>query len=196
MIPRISKTVIVSYSRQALPRPARLYSTPSKPVQAPASAQASVPHPDYPAFLPHERPLNDSSKNMYSFLRRRMPYTLLPTPLPDDKSSALNDFYFTDSPTQDSLAIIDACLHNLYDVPRARQVFERMRRKKVVSPNLHVGVYNSILEAYVEMATKKEPDDRSVWIEMAKDLYQAMQHGKEVLPNATTYALMLMIWRR
>jgi DNA-directed RNA polymerase len=195
MIPRTARkweTALLSYSRQSLPRPARLYSTATK-------FATSIPHPDYPAFLsPQERPTDDISPlsgSIQGFLQRRVPYTLLPTPLPDDKSSAINDFYFTDSPTQDSLAIIDACLHNLYDVPRARQVFERVRATRSGDPNLHVGVYNSFLEAYVEMATRKEPNDRGVWIEMAKDLFQAMKRG-EVVPNATTYALMLMVWKR
>ncbi|EGO20170.1 hypothetical protein SERLADRAFT_477530, partial [Serpula lacrymans var. lacrymans S7.9] len=137
MIPRTSarrlETTLVSYSRQRLPRPARFYSTPTKKANAPAVAQAQLPRPDYPAFMASsapEVPQEESlpfGNDMQGFLKRRTPYTMLPMPLPDDKSSALNDFYFTDSPTRDQLAVMDACLHNLYDVPRARQVFERLR---------------------------------------------------------------------
>ncbi|KAH7922517.1 hypothetical protein BV22DRAFT_966565, partial [Leucogyrophana mollusca] len=138
MLPRTSartlETTLVSYSRQRLPRPARLYSTPSKRANAPASAfaQVQLPHPEYPSYMAKGREIpKDESlhfvNDMQGFLRRRTPYTILPTPLPDDKTSALNNFYFTDSPTQDQLAVMDACLHNSYDVPRAKSVFERLR---------------------------------------------------------------------
>ncbi|KAH7908848.1 hypothetical protein BJ138DRAFT_968798, partial [Hygrophoropsis aurantiaca] len=138
MIPRTSarklETTLVSYSRQRLPRPARLYSTPSKKVNAPAAAfaQVQLPHPEYPSYMHKQKDVSKGDSlpfatDMEGFLRRRTPYTILPTPLPDDKSSALNTFYFTDSPTQDQLAVMDACLHNLYDVPRARSIFERLR---------------------------------------------------------------------
>ncbi|KAG0702803.1 hypothetical protein DFH29DRAFT_763387, partial [Suillus ampliporus] len=121
-------TRLVSYSRQRLPRPARLYSNPSKRVNAPATAFAQVPLPnaEYPPFLVQREDSNHLLA-MHGFLKRRTPYTILPTPLPDDRASALNSFYFTDSPTQDQLAVMDACLHNLYDVPRAKQVFEQLR---------------------------------------------------------------------
>ncbi|KAH7882209.1 hypothetical protein F5I97DRAFT_1777213, partial [Phlebopus sp. FC_14] len=141
MIPRTSahrlETTLVSYSRQRLPRPARLYSTPSKKANAPASAfaQVQVPHSDYPPYIPTSRePLIEGGNasfvnDMQGFLKRRVPYTILPTPLPGNQvPTALNTFYFMDSPTQDQLAVMDACLHNLYDVPRAKQVFERLRR--------------------------------------------------------------------
>ncbi|KAF8841665.1 hypothetical protein BDN67DRAFT_890322, partial [Paxillus ammoniavirescens] len=140
MIPRTSarrlETSLLSYSRQRLPRPARLYSS-SKTLNAPATAfaQVQVPHPEYPPrFAPQRDPtLEDGAASfigdMQGFLQRRVPYTILPTPLPGDTGhTALNNFYFTDSPTQDQLAVMDACLHNLYDVPRARQVFEALRK--------------------------------------------------------------------
>ncbi|KAG2159045.1 uncharacterized protein EDB93DRAFT_1053847, partial [Suillus bovinus] len=121
----------LSYSRQRLSRPARLYSTPTKTANAPASAFAQVPlpHPEYPSLLA-QREVTATANYlvaMNGFLKRRTPYTILPTPLPDDRASALNSFYFTDSPTQDQLAVMDACLHNLYDVPRAKQIFEQLR---------------------------------------------------------------------
>ncbi|KAG1726280.1 uncharacterized protein EDB91DRAFT_1061713, partial [Suillus paluster] len=125
MLGRSSRLV----SRQRLPRPARLYSNPSKKVNAPATAFAQVPlpHSEYPPFLAQREEDSTHLLAMHGFLKRRTPYTILPTPLPDDRASALNSFYFTDSPTQDQLAVMDACLHNLYDVPRAKQVFEQLR---------------------------------------------------------------------
>ncbi|EGN94692.1 hypothetical protein SERLA73DRAFT_61648 [Serpula lacrymans var. lacrymans S7.3] len=134
---------------------------------------------------------------MQGFLKRRTPYTMLPMPLPDDKSSALNDFYFTDSPTRDQLAVMDACLHNLYDVPRARQVFERLRETGRGDSILESRIYNSFLEAYLEMAYTKEPEDRALWVEEAWQLYNIMEHESEkIQPTTATYSLMLLAWLR
>lgn len=134
---------------------------------------------------------------MQGFLKRRTPYTILPTPLPDDRASSLNSFYFTDSPTQDQLAVMDACLHNLYDVPRAKQVFQQLRTSKSGEPLLESRVYNSFLEAYIDMAYIKEPEDRTLWVEEAYQLYDTMEKGLEkVHPTASTYAIMLLAWRR
>ena len=170
MIPRAStrrlETTLKAYSRQRLPRPARL--------------SGAV------AF-----------KDMQEFLQRPLPYTILPPPLPDDRKSALNTFLFTDSPTQDQLAVMDACLHNLYDVPRAKQVFERLRKSSCMEHLLDARIYNSFLEAYIEMATTKQPDDRTLWVEDALQLYLVMESGQEkVQPTSQTYAAMLLAWLR
>lgn len=134
---------------------------------------------------------------MQAFLRRRPQYTMLPTPLPDDASSALNDFYFIDSPTQDLLAVIDACLHNCYDVHRAKSIFERLRNTKGDSRILESRLYNSFLEAYLDMATNKEPENRVDWLEEAWILYNCMEsQAEKVPPNASTYAIMLTAWLR
>jgi DNA-directed RNA polymerase len=134
---------------------------------------------------------------MNGFLKRRTPYTILPTPLPDDRASALNNFYFTDSPTQDQLAVMDACLHNLYDVPRAKQIFDQLRTSKSREPLLESRIYNSFLEAYIHMAFVKEPEDRTLWVEDACHLYHLMEKGTDrVHPTASTYAIMLLAWRR
>ena len=146
-------TTLLPYSRQSLPRPARLYSTPSKRANAPAFAAQQSPftRPDYPAFMPAEKNQGEPfplSTDMKVFLRRRTPYTILPTPLPDDRSSELNQLYFTRSPTQDLFSVMDACLHNLYDVPRAKQIFERLRTENHGDPLLEPRLYNSFLQAY------------------------------------------------
>jgi DNA-directed RNA polymerase len=134
---------------------------------------------------------------MHKFLKRDTSYTILPTPLPIDHSSHLNDLYFTDSPTQDLLAVIHACLHNVYDVPRAKQIFERLRKSSKAEAVLDTGLYNSLLEAFIAMATSKDPDNRLVWLDDAWVLFDSMETGMEVAaPNATTYALMLMAWLR
>ncbi|KAG1790147.1 DNA/RNA polymerase, partial [Suillus variegatus] len=189
----------LSYSRQRLSRPARLYSTPTKTANAPATAFAQVPlpHPDYPSLLAQREVPANHLVAMNGFLKRRTPYTILPTPLPDDRASALNSFYFTDSPTQDQLAVMDACLHNLYDVPRAKQIFEQLRTTKSHEPLLESRIYNSFLEAYIHMAFVKEPEDRTLWVEDACHLYDLMEKGTDrVHPTASTYAIMLLAWRR
>lgn len=190
----------MSYSRQSLPRPARLYSTPSKKVHAPAAAfaQLQVPHSDAFRFTTQKDPLTEEGitfvSDMRGFLHRRIPYTVLPTPLPDQSnSSALSTYFFPDSPTQDQLAVMDACLYNLYDVPRAKQIFERLRKSTSAESLLEIRIYNSFLSAYVEMASIKEPNDRGLWVEEAWSLYETMENGSEnVHPTAQTYAIMLL----
>ncbi|KIM89933.1 hypothetical protein PILCRDRAFT_812715 [Piloderma croceum F 1598] len=200
MIPRASarrlETTLVSYSRQSLPRPARFYSTPTKKANAPALAQATLPDLGFDPFVPKpkEPAVNDE---LQRFLGRRPQFTMLPTPLPDDRSSALNDFYFPDSPTQDLVAVMDACMHNLYDVPRATQIFENMRRDRPGEPLLDTRVYNSFLEAFIEMATTKGQSNRDYWVNKAWTLFGIMDDGKEkVVPTAGTYATMLIAWLR
>ncbi|KAI0816018.1 hypothetical protein BC628DRAFT_1296793, partial [Trametes gibbosa] len=128
MIPLTRRNVArgVSYTRQSLPRPARLYSTPTKKVEAEAVPSLAGPNVEYPPFMP---PGTSSSihQEMHGFLRRPAKYTILPTPLPADSVSEPHDYLFTDSPTQDLIAVMDACLHNLHDVPRAKEIFERVR---------------------------------------------------------------------
>ncbi|KAI6022796.1 DNA/RNA polymerase [Pisolithus microcarpus] len=212
MIPRTSarrlETTLLSYSRQRLPRPHRLYSTPSKKTNSPASAfaQVQVPRPSFPAYLYGDSVVGDTGgsgsgssafSDMQGFLKRGTPYTILPSPLPIDRASSANSFLFPDSPTQDQLAVMHACLHSLYDVPRAKQVFERLRRSPSAEHLLDARVYNSFLEAYVEVATTKEPNDRSLWIEDAWQLYHVMENGAEkVQPTPQTYAIMLLAWLR
>lgn len=200
MIPRAAhrlETTLLS-SRQGLPRPARLYSTPSHRANAPALATAQIPRPDYPAFL---SPTDGRSQNAFvtdleGFLKRRAPYTILPTPLPSDRASEENSLWYTDSQTQDLLAVTEACLHNLYDVPRAKSIFDRLRNKPG-NPNLTTHVYNAFLEAYINTATTRDIDDREFWIENASELYLSMESGEEqAVPNAGTYALMLIAWHR
>ncbi|KAH8115023.1 DNA/RNA polymerase [Phellopilus nigrolimitatus] len=195
------ETTLLSCSRQNLPRPARLYSSPSKRNQAPALATATAPPVnDIPSYMTSAQRTGSAASSVHmdgihSFLRRRMPYTLLPPPLPDDTSSALNDFYFPDSPIQDSLAVIDACLHGCYDVPRAKFVFSQLREKRQGEAIVQPRLYNLFLESYLEMALEKDAQNGSTWLEDAWALYEAMENGEDkVAPAASTYAIMLKIW--
>lgn len=190
-------TTLLSYSRQALPRPARLYSTPSNARRNAYLAQPLPPQPELPPFMSKPTGQNDASRSgdMHNFLQGNTAYTLLPTPLPSDHKSYLNDLYFTDSTTQDSLAVLDACLHNHYDIPRAKQIFETLRKSPKAEVVLDIRLYNSLLEVFIAMAATKDPDNRLVWLEDAWTLFDSMETGAEtVVPNATTYAIMITAW--
>ena len=193
------ETTLLSYSRQALPRPARLYSTPSTACRNAYLAQSLPAQPELPPYMSKANAQNDItvSQDMRTFLKHNTSYTLLPTPLPVDQHSHLNDLYFTDSPTQDLLAVIDACLHNCYDVHRAKQIFGELRKSAKAEGVMDTRLYNSMLEAFIAMATSKDIDNRLIWLEDAWALFSSMETGMEVVaPNATTYALMLVAWLR
>ncbi|KAJ4001173.1 DNA/RNA polymerase [Lentinula boryana] len=135
---------------------------------------------------------------MENFLQNPPRYTFLPTPLPSISSSASakNSSWLTDSATQDSLAVIDACLYQLFDVPRAKGIFDRLRRD-TPGKILDVRMYNAFLEAYVNMATSKAADNREFWIECAWELFATMEAGQEKIElSAGTYSIMLKAWLR
>ncbi|KLO16665.1 DNA/RNA polymerase [Schizopora paradoxa] len=187
-----------SCARQRLPRPARLYTTPTRRTDAPAFATAhAVPKETYPAYMPPQRQQESAVNNdegVDAFLSQHAPYTLIPTPLPADRSSRLNDFYFTDSSTQDALSVIDACLHNTYDVPRAKAVFKHLREGRKGDPILHTPLYNAFLSAFLSMA-EKDFEKRDDWLRDSWALYESMERNDEhVKPNAGTYAIMLQTW--
>ena len=187
------RAAIISYTRQTLPRPARLYSTPTKKLHAQESLSSSGSvGQDLPPYMTSTAP-----REMQGFLQRRSPYVILPPPLPDDASPANGDIFFTDSPTTDKVAIMDACLHGLHDVPRAKHFFELLRETHRGDPILEPRIYNLFLEAYLEMATNREEMNRANWIEDAWALYNDMESGRDkVQPTANTYAIMLQAWLR
>jgi DNA-directed RNA polymerase len=192
-------STLLSYSRQALPRPARLYSTPSVSRRNASLAQSLPAQPELPPYMSKPTGQTDaiSCEDMGSFLKGNTSYTLLPTPLPPNHNSHLNDLYFTDTLTQDSLAVIDACLHNLYDIPRAKQIFETLRKSPRAEVVLDIRIYNSLLESFIAMATTKDIDNRLIWLEDACTLFDSMESGMEVaVPNPTTYAIMFSAWLR
>ncbi|KAH9919050.1 DNA/RNA polymerase [Fomitopsis serialis] len=188
------ETTLLSCSRQSLPRPARLYSTPSKRANAPALATASAPPEPFPAYMPSSSA--HSQHDMEDFLRRRTPYTILPTPPLNATAKDLRTILFTDTPTQDLIAVVGACLHNLYDVPRAKSIFDDLRNSDK-SSLLDVRMYNSMLDAYLEMARAKDATDPEMWIDEAWALYGVVEDGSaQIQPTANTYAYMLAAWIR
>ena len=198
------ETTLLSYSRQRLPRPARLYhSTSTKRATASSLATASPALQDLPAYL---QPTSKSTSHnasesersdMHSFLRKPLSYTIIPPPLPTDQSSAQNNYYFTDTPTQDLLAVMEACLHNLYDARRAHQIFDNLRLQRPGDPVLSARLYNAFIEAYLGMGSTKEPAKRGIWIEDLWMLIDVMEKGTEkVSPTASTYAHAILAWLR
>jgi DNA-directed RNA polymerase len=194
MIPRAAQRLETAWltSRQSLPRPARLYSTPSRPSNAPALAAAQLTRQDFPAYM--GKPVQEQS--LESFLLARAPCTFLPPPLPVDKHTLANELLYGHSPTQDLLAVMDACLFDLFDVPRAKDIFDRLRSSEN-NPIVEPKIYNAFLEAYLNMAIFREPDSRDYWVESAWNLYEIMESGAEkVAPVSGTYAIMLLHWLR
>jgi DNA-directed RNA polymerase len=194
MIPRAVRRLETTWltSRQSLPRPDRLYSTPSRPSNAPAFATAQLTRPDFPPYIGNT--VHENS--IEAFLATRQPFTVLPAPLPVDRTSPTDELLYGHSPTQDLIAVMDACLQDSFDVPRARDIFERLR----TSDTYHLAdpkLYNAFLEAYLNMATFKEPHGKDYWVDSAWSLYEVMESGAEkVVPVAGTYAIMLLMWLR
>lgn len=214
MIPRATRRLetTLSISRQRLPRPSRLYSSPSRRNEAPATATVQQPPPpDFPAFASNvgthssssTLPITPSSYEVAGtplsqlisqYLDRKPQLTILPTPLPPGSASVEGyDQWFKDSKSQDMAGIIDACLHNLHDVPRAQHVFERLRQK-AGSSILGSGLYNSLLHAYLGMSMK-EQNKKNYWVEEAWKLYNIMESGQDdVQPTVRTYSIILALW--
>lgn len=188
MIPRAARrleTTLLS-SRQALPRPARLYSTPSKARNSPATATASVQPPQMD--LPFLGPSNIS--DVSSFLSRSTPITLIPIPEPSASLAETVDPWFVDSQSHEMVGIIDACLHNFHDVRRAQAMFARLRTR-IGSAALTTRIYNNFIEVYCQMATR-EPNCKMLWHDEAWALYNILETEVDgVQPSPKTYALIL-----
>lgn len=210
MIPRVTRRLeaTLPVSRQPLPRPARLYSSSSRRNEAPAAATAQKPPPDFPHFdfasssstttqstltSPYDLPTPLSSV-ILGYLERKSPITILPTPLPHGSAQVEGyDQWFKDSKAQDMSGIIDACLYNLVDVPRAQNVFDRLRRQ-AGSSILGSGLYNSLLNAYLGMSLN-EPSKKNYWVEEAWKLYNILESEEDdVQPTAKTYSTILAVW--
>ncbi|KAJ7041142.1 DNA/RNA polymerase [Mycena alexandri] len=123
---------------------------------------------------------------LQSFLKQKATYAIIPPPLPQDYTSEVNDYWFSDTTTQDLMAVMDACLHDLYDVPRAKGIFDRLRSQS--SAALDTQVVNAMLEAYIKMAAQSETE---YWTEAVWELFEAA-----VTPSAGTYAVMCLAIHR
>lgn len=135
---------------------------------------------------------------MSAFLRRQPTFTVLHPPLPDDvEKDQDHEEHFMDSNTADLLAVIDACLHNLHDVRRARDIFERLRQQKPGDPALSVRLFNHFLLAYMEMGYTKDVQKKEIWVDDFWSLFTVLEKRTEkVAPSASSYALALLAWQR
>lgn len=200
-----AEKTLLSCSRQALSRPARVlyYSTPSKPVNSPPDLSAPSPSmPElYPAYMhtpsasaPSEPILDD----MKTFLRKPPAYTVLHPPLPEDVAkNESHEEAFMDTNTADLLAVMQACLHNVHDVRRAREIFERLRQEKPGDPALSARLYDHFLQSYMEIGYTKESSKKEVWVDDFWSLFTVMEKGTEkVNTTPSSYALALLAWHR
>ncbi|KAJ7074487.1 DNA/RNA polymerase [Mycena amicta] len=126
--------------------------------------------------------------DLQTFLERQTPLAVLPTPLPHNFHSVQNDFWYSDPATQEMMAIMDACLHNLYDVPRAKSIFDRLRAHQ--SGSIDNRVVNAMLEAYLKMASQTQ-SEAEYWVESLWELYDAA-----VEPSTSAYAIALLAVHR
>lgn len=121
--------------------------------------------------------------------------TVLPTPLPvSEQGAAEHQHHFPDSSVMAHVAIIDACLTDFYDVPRAESIFAELRRDRRAANFMDVRVFNRFLHAYFSLAENPSTSPREVekYRMRAWELYKSMVANMEnVVPNPHTSALML-----
>lgn len=130
-------------------------------------------------------------------VRCPVPHTILPTPQPlsEPSQSFEQSRYFPDSGSIALLAIMDACLTNLYDVPRAHQLLTTLRQQSNSTTILDVRIYNRFLRAYFEYAESDTAKKKNAeqWRREAWRLHDLMCQGKEpAVPNEHTNAI--MVW--
>lgn len=122
-------------------------------------------------------------------------FTVLPTPLPVGEQGAVeHQRYFPDSSVMARVAIIDACLADFYDIPRAQSLFAELRRDRKATKFMDVRIFNRFIHTYFLLAedTKTSPRETEKYRVRAWELYKSMVANEEqVVPNPHTSALML-----
>jgi len=133
--------------------------------------------------------------NTFKDLRGPEFLTILPTPLPvGEQGAAEHQRYFPDSSFVALVAIVDACLSNFHDIPRAQSLFAELRDDRKAVNFMDVRVFNRFLHAYFTLAENpntgyKDAEKHRI---QAWGLYKSMVENKErVEPNPHTSALML-----
>jgi DNA-directed RNA polymerase, mitochondrial len=130
---------------------------------------------------------------MLSPFLSRLEYTILPAPLPAEEHK--NDPLFQTTEVQDKLAVMDACLHNAFNVPRAKTIFQRLLADHPSA--LTTDIYNSVLTGYLAMAeTQPRSSQKMEWVEDAWMLFGTMLRKTSVSPDENTYAIMLAAQRK
>jgi hypothetical protein len=133
--------------------------------------------------------------NIFKELRGPSALTLLPTPLPvGEQGAEEHQTVFPDSNTLALVAILDACLSNFRDIPRAQSLFADLRRERKATNFIDVRVFNRFLYAYFTLAEDPHtsPKETENYRMQAWELYKSLVENKEtVSPNSHTSALML-----
>jgi DNA-directed RNA polymerase len=216
-VSRADTTALLSHKRKSSVVPAvfiagsrRGYSVPSKRLSSATATATTTRQYDERALISQfiSSPHKQNSPHVQTLLTHRLPFTFIPTPLPQGFHSPLNDLYFPSTQVQDSLAVIDACLYNCHDVPRAKVIFDDLRTRARANAigdagekvaELEVGIYNNFLESFLEMASgkAKNPKKREEWIDEGWDLYAVLENEVDgIAPDERTYAIMLMMMTR
>ncbi|KAH7334818.1 hypothetical protein B0J17DRAFT_770366 [Rhizoctonia solani] len=105
-----------------------------------------------------------------------------------------NEHYFPSSKKQQSLAVIAACLRDLYDVPRAEEIFNRLREEALTGASvMTIDTYNALLLAYAQLQAEGTPlaePVRAQWAEKLWNLWQVLvSETDRVTLNATSMAI-------
>ncbi|CEL52694.1 DNA-directed RNA polymerase, mitochondrial [Rhizoctonia solani AG-1 IB] len=112
--------------------------------------------------------------------------------MPEDMPQ--NEQIFPSSKKQQSLAVIAACLRDLYDVPRAEEIFHRLREEADTGASvMTIDTYNAMLLAYAQLqaeGTQLAEPVRAQWAEKLWNLWQVLIEEKDrVALNATSMAI-------
>ncbi|KAB5591012.1 DNA-directed RNA polymerase [Ceratobasidium theobromae] len=163
----------------------------SRRYSAIAAAKASaVSHFETKPHVQPVQPLQLTRKRMDDI--QHQPLTLLPTPLPDDMPQ--NEAYFPTSRKQQTLAVIAACLRDLYDVPRAEELFERLRfEAKQGASVLSIDTYNALLLAFAQLQAENTTlavRVQRIWSGKLWELWDVLENEVDrVVLNETSMAI-------
>lgn len=174
----------------SLPGPSRrTYVASSSPVRSPVVA------------VQRQKNVNSSSSSVaQTVFSRTAPMVVLPTPLPSDESSAQDSSYFPRSGYVETLNIIDACMFRGHDMPRARTLFDGLRRAAANDAEgigkVDVAVYNQFIVTYFDLATTRdESDNREALVASAWEIWENLANDG-VEPDYATYASLLLLSAR
>jgi hypothetical protein len=167
----------------------RTYATASSPVYSPAVA------------VRRQKNVHSNSASVaQTVFSRTTPMVVLPTPLPGDESSAQDSYYFPRSGYVETLNIIDACMFRGHDMPRARMLYDGLRRAVANDTEdmrkVDVAVYNQFIVTYFDLATSRdESNNRNALVASAWEIWENLvDDGVEA--DYTTYASLLLLSAR
>lgn len=163
-------------------------------------AYATSSSPVYSAVAVRRQKNVNSASVAQTVFSRTTPMVVLPTPLPGDESSAQDSYYFPRSGYVETLNIIDACMFRGHDMPRARMLFDGLRRAAANDAEgigkVDVAVYNQFIVTYFDLATScDEVNNRKALVTSAWEIWgNLVDDGVD--PDYTTYASLLLLYTR